>query len=86
MKLRDEFVMQTTEDENIMVAVDSTIFSGLVRSNKTAAAIIEQLRTDITRDEIVEKMLSKYDAPRSIIESDVDMVIDNLRKIGALNE
>lgn len=86
MKLRDEFVMQTTEDENIMVAVDSKIFSGLVRSNKTAAAIIEQLRAEVTRDEIVEKMLSEYDAPRSIIESDVDMVIDNLRKIGALDE
>lgn len=86
MKLRDEFVMQTTEDENIMVAVDSKIFSGLVRSNKTAAAIIEQLRAEVTRDEIVEKMLSKYDAPRSVIESDVDMVIDNLRKIGALDE
>ncbi len=86
MKLRDEFVMQTTEDENIMVAVDSKIFSGLVRSNKTAAAIIEQLRAEVTRDEIVEKMLSKYDAPRSIIESDVDMVIENLRKIGALDE
>lgn len=86
MKLRDEFVMQTTEDENIMVAVDSKIFSGLVRSNKTAAAIIEQLRAEVTRDEIVEKMLSEYDAPRSVIESDVDMVIDNLRKIGALDE
>lgn len=86
MKLRDEFVMQTTEDENIMVAVDSKIFSGIVRSNKTAAAIIEQLRAEVTRDEIVEKMLSKYDAPRSVIESDVDMVIDNLRKIGALDE
>lgn len=86
MKLKDEFVMQTVDDENIMVAVDSKIFSGLIRSNKTAATIIEQLRADVTRDDIVEKMLSQYDAPRSIIESDVDMVIDNLRKIGALDE
>lgn len=78
--------MQTVDDENIMVAVDSKIFSGLIRSNKTAATIIEQLRADVTRDDIVEKMLSQYDAPRSIIESDVDMVIDNLRKIGALDE
>lgn len=86
MKLKDEFVMQTVDDENIMVAVDSKIFSGLIRSNKTAATIIEQLREDVTRDDVVEKMLSQYDAPRSIIESDVDMVIDNLRKIGALDE
>lgn len=78
--------MQTVDDENIMVAVDSKIFSGLIRSNKTAATIIEQLREDVTRDDVVEKMLSQYDAPRSIIESDVDMVIDNLRKIGALDE
>ena len=86
MKLKDEFVMQTVDDENIMVAVDSKIFSGLIRSNKTAATIIEQLREDVTRDDVVEKMLSQYDAPLSIIESDVDMVIDNLRKIGALDE
>ncbi len=86
MKLKDEFVMQTVDDENIMVAVDSKIFSGLIRSNKTAATIIEQLRADVTRDDVVEKMLSQYDAPRSIIESDVDMVIDNLKKIGALDE
>ena len=63
MKLRDEFVMQTTEDENIMVAVDSKIFSGLVRSNKTAAAIIEQLRAETTRDEIVEKCSQNMTLP-----------------------
>lgn len=86
MKIKDEFVTQTVENEHIMVAVDSNIFSGLVRSNKTAAFIIEQLKTNVTREEIIEKMLSRYDGVRSTIEKDVDMVIENLKKIGALDE
>lgn len=86
MKIKDEFVTQSVENEHIMVAVDSTVFSGLVRSNATAAFIIEQFKTDATRNEVVERMLSKYDAPRNVIENDVDMVIDNLKKIGALDE
>ncbi len=86
MKIKDEFVTQTVENEHIMVAVDSNIFSGLVRSNKTAAFIIEQLKTNVTREEIIEKMLSHYDGVRSTIEKDVDMVIENLKRIGALDE
>ncbi len=86
MKIKDEFVTQTVENEHIMVAVDSNIFSGLVRSNKTAAFIIEQLKTNVTREEIIEKMLSRYDGVRSTIEKDVDMVIENLKRIGALDE
>lgn len=86
MKIKDEFVTQTVENEHIMVAVYSNIFSGLVRSNKTAAFIIEQLKTNVTREEIIEKMLSHYDVVRSTIEKDVDMVIENLKRIGALDE
>lgn len=86
MKLCDDFVTETVDNEHIMVATNSKRFSGLVRSNKTAAFIIEQLKTDITREDIIQIMLQKYDAPRSAVERDVDMVLTNLRSIGALNE
>lgn len=86
MKLCDDFVTETVDNEHIMVAADSKRFSGLVRSNKTAAFIIEQLKTDVTREDIIQIMLQKFDAPRSVVERDVDMVLKNLRSIGALNE
>lgn len=61
-------------------------FSGMVRSNTTAAAIIDLVKSEITRDGIIDAMLEKYDAPREVITRDVDKVLATLREIGALDE
>ena len=85
MKLKSTFVTHSTENEQLMVSVGGD-FSGMVRSNPTAAFIIDMLSLGTTREAIVEAMLEKYDAPREIIERDVDKVLSALRKIGAIDE
>ena len=85
MKLKDTFITHNSENEQIMVSVDGK-FSGMVRSNSTAAQIIDLLSESTTRDEIVDRMLEKYDAERAVIERDVDKVISSLRSIGAIDE
>ena len=57
-----------------------------VRSNATAAFIIDQLKTETTKDAILDAMEKKYDASRAVMTEDVDMVLGNLKKIGALDE
>lgn len=88
MKLHKGFITYTTGNEQIMVAAGnaSDIFRGMVRSNETAAFIIDCLKSEISRDELAEKLCSRYDAPREIICRDLDRVLDSLRKIGALDE
>ena len=61
-------------------------FAGMVRSNATAAFIIDQLKTETTKEAILDAKEKKYDAPRSVMAEDVDMVLGNLKKIGALDE
>jgi len=68
-----------------MISVGGS-FNGMVRSNPTAARIIEILKKEVTREEIIDKMLDEYDAPRSIIEQDVDKIVASLREIGAIDE
>ena len=68
-----------------MIDVTSS-FAGLVRSNKTAAFIVDCLKTDTTKEQIVEAMYEKYDAPKDVLQKDVDAIIDKLRGIGALEE
>ena len=85
MKLKSSFITHKTENEQIMVSVDGT-FSGMVRSNKTAAAIIDMLSEEISKEEIVEKMKDMYEAPEGAIERDVDRIIESLRSIGAIDE
>ena len=71
--------------EQLMISAGGT-FSGMVRSNSTAAEIIDLLANDITREEMISNMLEKYDAEESVIARDVDRVLEALRSIGALDE
>lgn len=86
MKLKDGFVTHEMGDEQIMVATGSVNFAGMVRSNPTAAFIVECLKESTTRDEIVDKMLNKYDVARDVVSADVDKIIAKLRSINALDE
>ncbi|MBQ8879840.1 MAG: PqqD family protein [Clostridia bacterium] len=85
MKLKESFIKYNTGSEQIMVSGDGD-FNGMVRSNRTAAFIIDLLSRDITRDGIISAMLEKYDAPRDMIERDVDKILLALRGIGAIDE
>ncbi len=75
-----------SDGEQIMVSVGDTKFAGLVRSNKTAAFIVDCLKSETTKDEIVEAMAEKYDAPKDILTKDVEGILAKLRSIGALDE
>ena len=85
MKLKKEFITHTSGDEQLMISAGGS-FNGMVRSNKTAAFIIDLLKEDTTKEEIVDKMLEVYDAEREVIAADVDKVIDALLSIGAIDE
>lgn len=86
MKLKEGFVTHEMGGQQIMVGTGSTNFSGMVRSNSTAGFIVECLKTSVTRDEIIEKMLEKYEVSREVVSADVDKVLDKLRSINALDE
>lgn len=86
MKLKDGFITHESDGEQIMVAAGEVRFSGMVRSNKTAAFIVDCLKTETTAEQIVEKLVTAYDAPKEVIEKDVQRILDSLRSIGALDE
>lgn len=86
MKLRPEFITHMTGDQQVMVSVGGNGFHGVVYSNKTAAEIIDLLKQEVTREQLIREMGKKYDAPEAVISDDVDHVLGALRKIGALEE
>ena len=85
MKLKKEFITHMSGDEQLMISAGGS-FNGMVRSNKTAAFIIDLLKEETTREAIVATMLDTYDASEEIIAADVDKVIEALRGIGAIDE
>jgi hypothetical protein len=86
MKLKQGFITHETGDEQIMVAAGEVNFAGLVRSNRTAAFIVDCLKQEISQEQLVDAVEQRYDAPRAVIARDVAAILETLRGIGALDE
>ena len=86
MRLKEGFITHESNGEHITVTAGNTAFNGMVRSNRTAGFIVECLKNNVTRDDIVERMLEKYDAPRELIVKDVEKILEQLRSIGAMDD
>lgn len=86
MKLKEGFITQDIDDTQFLVPIGAESFSGIVRSNMTAAFIVDCLKEETTVELVVDAMCAKYDAPRDVIAADVEEVITTLRGISALEE
>ena len=86
MKLKDSFMTQEVDDVQFLVPLGQEDFRGLVRSNPTAAFIVNCLGQETTAEEIVDAMYAEYDAPREVIAADVAGILETLRSIEALEE
>lgn len=86
MKLKDTFVTRQFDDTYVILSTEKSEFNGVVNGNKTTAFIVECLKEEITKEQIIEKMLEKYDAPIEVITEDVNETINALKGIGAIYE
>ena len=86
MKLKDGFITHTVGGEQFMVAAGPAEhnFHGLVRSNETAAFIVDCLKNDTTEEQIVTAMCARYDAEPDVIRRDVAQILAQLRSIHAI--
>ena len=86
MKLKAGFVTHEMGGEQIMVATGEASFPGLIRSNATAAFIVDCLKEETTYEQILDSMLAKYDVTREVAEADLNKVLGKLRSVNALDE
>ena len=86
MRLNPSFITRDMGDSQVMVAVGSSAFNGIVRSNGTAAFIVDQLKTDTTEEQILAAVLEKYEVEPAVAEADIKKILEKLRSIGALDE
>lgn len=86
MKLKSSFVTHNTDAEHVMISVDSQAFSGLVRSNSTAAYIVEMLKAGATESQLVGACLERYEVDELEAQAGVAYVLGMLRAIDALDE
>ena len=86
MKLNPDFIVQDIDDTQFLVPLGHEVFNGIARSNKTAAFIVNCLKEETTKEQIVDAMCAQYNAPRETIAADVEEILNTLRSIHALEE
>lgn len=86
MRLRENFITHQSSSVHIMVSTDERVFNGLVRSNATAAFMLEMLKHETDTDEIVQALSLKYEKGREEIKEDVLEILVQLKQIGAIDD
>ncbi|MBO7364581.1 MAG: PqqD family protein [Lachnospiraceae bacterium] len=87
MKLKKGFLIRQLSAETVLVPVGKRSFAGLVRLNRTAAFIVQQIRDeDVTEEQILARVLEKYDVDRDTAMRDIGKVLGILRSVNALEE
>lgn len=86
MKLKEGFLTHESAGEHITVTTGTTAFNGMIRSNATAGFIVECLKADVTKEEIVQKLLEKYDVSKEVAKRDVEKILGQLQAIGVLDD
>ena len=86
--INEEYVVTNLNDETLLVPVGAVVenFHGIVRTNETAAFLIEQLKKDTTEEELVAALLKEYDVDRATAEKHVHAVLRKLREIKAITD
>ena len=77
LKIKKGFVLREVSGSYIVVAVGSASkeFKGLITLNETGAFLWEKLVSGNTKEGLVEAMLEEYDAPKEVIEKDVNAFV-----------
>jgi len=86
MKLKPTFLVHQYGGENLLIPTAGERFSGIVKGNDTLGEILSLLREETTEEQMTDAILEKFDAPREVVEKDVRHAVEELRKIGALDE
>lgn len=82
MRIKKELLTHKSNDEVMLIPVGklSQKFQGIVRGNETAGFIMEQLKEDLTEEELIERVLESYDVDRNRVMNDVKHIIELLEQ------
>ncbi len=86
MKIRDGFIAKKVAGTDIVVPVgeNAVSFKAIITLNESGAFLWQQLKDDITKDELTKALIGEYGIEPSIAESDVDDFLKLLEENGLL--
>ena len=88
MKLKYDFAVREIVGEYVMVPLGKGAleFSGMISTSETGALLVEALKQDATREDLLQRILDVYDVDLPTANADLDEFLNQLRKLKILIE
>lgn len=86
MKLKENFIVRNLLDEYMLMPTGTNIadFNGSIVLNDVSAFILEKMKEQTTKEEILDAILAEYDVDREQAEKDLDNLIIKLISYGII--
>lgn len=88
MKIKENFEMVRVVDDYVIVPVGDQMetFNGTVVLNEVSAFMIEKLKSDITKDDLVRCITTEYEIDLATAQRDVNIALEKMKKIGIIDD
>lgn len=88
MKIKEGFILKDVAGSKIVIATGNQRlnFSGIITFNDVGAEVFNMLNGTNSVEEIVAKISNDYNAPCEVVKSDVEKLIEKMRKHNLIEE
>jgi len=82
MKIKEGFITREMGGEyvGLYVGEEKDPIGGMIRMNEVTAFLWDCLQEEYSRQELLEKMLARYDVPESVAAKDLDEILAQMKK------
>lgn len=88
MKINENFVIRQIADEYIIVPIGENVlnFNGMITVNEIGRFIWEQLQEDLTKEEVLKRIIGEYEVDEQTASTDLDEFLVRLQEGGLLQQ
>ena len=88
MKVKDGYILKKVAGENIVIATGEArlSFNGIITFNEVGAEVFTRLDGTRSISQITQEIASLYNAPKDVIEKDINNLIEKMRNHGLIEE
>ena len=86
MKLKPDFQIVQMANDYMLVPTGDQIdsFNGTVILNEVSAFLLNQLKEDLEKEDLVERLVMEFDVESATAREDVDAAVEKMKQIGIL--
>ena len=86
MKLKPDFQIVQMANDYMLVPTGDQIdsFNGTVILNEVSAFMLNQLKEELEKEDLVERLVMEFDVEYATAREDVDVAVEKLKQIGIL--